>query len=82
MFTMIGVWSDVSSRHDSTEACCVAISFVMQKSSKSGCLAVSLGKYVGCPEDRCCRLLFFIALYSSLPLVVVVLDPQYLFLAL
>jgi hypothetical protein len=51
MFTMIGVWSDASSRHDSTEAFCVAMPFVIQKSSRSGSLAISLGQYVGCSDD-------------------------------
>jgi len=47
MFTIIGVWSDESSRHEAISALCVLMPFVMQKSSRSGCLFVSLGQNVG-----------------------------------
>jgi len=38
-------------------------------------MLVSLGQYVGCRVERCCKLLFLIAFRSSLPFVVLSLDP-------
>ena len=58
------------------------IPFAMQKSIRSGIFLGPDGQYVGCLVVMHIKLLFLIDFCSSLPLVVVILEPQIVFLAL
>lgn len=60
----------------------VRIPLVMKKSTKSGFLFAAIGHYVGSPVDATLRLRSFIVFNSSFPLVVVILEPQSVWLTL